>query len=36
MTPGDIMLTIGLLIGFLFGIPAGVWLSYAGNKIGLK
>ena len=36
MTPGDIMLNIGLLLGFLLGINAGVWLSYVANKRGLK
>lgn len=36
MTPGDILLIIGLLLGFLLGIPAGVWLSYLANKSGWK
>lgn len=36
MTEGDILLTVGLFIGFLFGIPIGVWLSCFANKRGWK
>lgn len=36
MTPGDILLIIGLLLGFLLGIPAGIWFYYFANKRGWK
>ncbi len=36
MTPADIMLVVGLAIGFLLGIPAGVALSEFAKNRGWK
>jgi len=36
MTHGDILLTTGLILGFLLGIPAGIWLTCFANKRGWK
>ena len=36
MVAGDILLIVGLFLGFLLGIPAGVWLSQFANKRNWK
>lgn len=36
MTDGDVLLAIGLFMGFLLGIPFGVWSSVFANYRGWK
>ncbi len=36
MTPADVMLLVGLGIGFLLGIPAGIWLCEFAKSRGWK
>jgi len=36
MTEGDILLAVGLFMGFLLGIPSGVWLSEFAKYKGWK